>query len=258
MEGDTKKQHYHFFSVMKKLAPEAKQARGKKEPKPDNHVLWGVWSKAAIASCKHGPGFSHPCKYPTGCWGLITGFVWGWPQAYLKCVIWQNSELSGLVMEKLIVGGRSSRSCCWLPSALGHFVLCSYRCCWGSLVGDASALLSQTGWWDSGTAASAHSDGFTLYIFSSPAACVPTVRLGRHSSWAYALPRNTCKSCGSCLAFLSFLAGCCTVEASRGAEEISGQNGVSFLVLEDELQIFFLRKKLSFCGLLGCVKAPLK
>lgn len=104
MEGDTKKQHYRFFSVVKTLAPEAKQARGKKEPKPDNHVLWGVWSKAAIASCKHGPGFSHPCKSLTGCWGLITGFVWVWPQAYLKCVTWQNSELSGLVMERWIVG----------------------------------------------------------------------------------------------------------------------------------------------------------
>lgn len=56
-----------FFSVMKKVVPEEKQARGKEEPKPDNRVLWGVWSAAAIASCKQGPGFSHTCKYPTGC-----------------------------------------------------------------------------------------------------------------------------------------------------------------------------------------------
>lgn len=34
---------------MKKLAPEAKQARGKQEPKADKCVLWGVWSEAAIA-----------------------------------------------------------------------------------------------------------------------------------------------------------------------------------------------------------------
>lgn len=213
MEGDTKKQRYRFFSVMKTLAPEAKQARGKKEPKPDNHVLWGVWSKAAIASCKHGPGFSHPCKSLTGCWGLIMGFMWVWPQAYLKCVIWQNSELSGLVMEKWIVGevyladpvaGCPQR---WVTSCFvttdaagalwwGMLLLCSLR------PADETVVLQRQ---------LAQMDLRYIFCQAQLLPCLPTVHFGRPNGWAYVLPRSICKSCGSCLAFQSFLAGCCTI-----------------------------------------------
>jgi len=48
---------------VKKPAPEAKQARGKQEPKADKCVLWGVWSKAAITGWELGQAL-HPCWWP--------------------------------------------------------------------------------------------------------------------------------------------------------------------------------------------------